>query len=86
MADVLALEFAACQLSPGVPGPLFPVVSGMPWVFGLGCRGIAARCGVGGRGDVCWKFLHVRPRVSGRLRDGECHAASGSVPQSMGVC
>jgi hypothetical protein len=39
-----------------------------------------------GGGDGCRKFPSIRPRASGRLRDGKRHAASRSVPQSMGVC
>jgi hypothetical protein len=30
--DVLALQAIAGQLSPGVPGPLFPVVAKLPWL------------------------------------------------------
>jgi len=63
---------------------LFTVVSKPPCVLGLGCSGIAARCGVGGRGDGCWKFPSVRPRASGRLRDSERYAASRSVPPKHG--
>src|SRR4051812_4406655 len=52
-------------------GPLFPVVSGLPRLFGVGCRGIALRCGVRGRGDWCsdsLRFPRVAPAVCANAR------------------
>src|SRR6478672_3322372 len=33
-------------------GPLFPVVFGLPRLFRVGCSRIAARCGLGRRGEL----------------------------------
>ena len=55
----------------------FPVVSGLPLRVGVGCRRIAARCGVGGRGDWWREWLGVRPLRRVLLRGINGPAAGG---------
>jgi len=47
----LSWDLPAGQLSPGVPGPLFPVVFGLPWVLKLVSEETLARCGWRWAGD-----------------------------------
>jgi len=50
VGKVLTLKSAACQLSPGVPGPLFTVMSRLPWLLGqkrIGNRRAIRREGLG---------------------------------------
>jgi len=58
-------------------GPPFPVVPGLPRLFGVGCSGIAARCGVGRRGELVSGGAGLGPLRRVLLRGINGHAAGG---------